>query len=83
MVGWTMFRCTVSRFASPSTHILAQRFASTKVRFYLHLHARLSVLCNLQTLKETLQEVIPAKQEQLKQLVRLVSTEPYADPTIL
>jgi hypothetical protein len=40
----------------------------------------LLVLFTAQTLKETLQEVIPAKQEQLKQLVRVVSSEPCADP---
>jgi citrate synthase len=41
------------------------------------------VLCTAQTLKETLQEVIPAKQEQLKQLVRVISSEPCAHPSIL
>ena len=43
----------------------------------------LLVLNTAQTLKETLQEVIPAKQEQLKQLVRVISSEPCPGPSIL
>ncbi len=43
----------------------------------------LLVLFASQTLKETLQEVIPAKQEQLKQLVWLFSSGPCAHSSIL
>ena len=58
--------------------LLLQRCALKINRIYTFL-----VLYTAQTLKEALQEVIPAKQEQLKQLVRVVLSEPCADPSIL
>lgn len=66
MLGWRILSRTPLRGVSSSF----TRFASTKVPFSFNFKLGSRTAHPLKSLKDALEEVIPAKQEQLKKLVR-------------